>query len=73
MTKQMERAREICGEIREMNLSDLSPRAWAPEGADFARVYTGWKGEYLHIDENLTVTPSRLNIAWSHELDKFWS
>lgn len=61
------KAHELCAAIRDLNLSGMTPRVWATPDGDMARVYT-MRGEYIQIDHDLTITTSRLNMAWGHIL-----
>ena len=61
------KALELCAAIRALNLSGMTPRVWTTPNGDIARVYT-MRGEYIQIDCDLTITTSRLNMAWGHIL-----
>lgn len=64
-------ADQLAASLRErITDSKMSFRAWSPEGADFARVYTGARSEYIEIGADGRVTTSQPRISWGHVIDE---
>jgi hypothetical protein len=56
-------ANELVARLRnEIKDRSFRPRVWT--GGTKVRVYTGNRGEYLQINEDLSIEPSRPRIAW---------
>ena len=75
MTTETRTAKEIAAEIAtamasQINDSELAPKVWSPDGRDFARVYTGLRGEYVHVNADGSARMSRDRMAWSHVISE---
>ncbi len=63
----VEKADHIVAALRgAIKDSQMRLRVWAPEGADFARIYTGFGSEYIQVNADLTTETSRVNMTWGH-------
>ena len=62
-------ATEIAARIKShIGPTKIRPRVWSPDGADFARVYTGCRSEYLQVEADGIVTKSQTNLSWGHKI-----
>lgn len=65
------KARQIATEWEsKVGKGDFRPRVWAPESGTMARVYSGYRGEYVQVHADLSVSRSQSRLRWGSELDE---
>lgn len=71
MTTPTNTANQIATAIRAaITDSKLRVRVWSPEGATFARVYTGFRSEYIEVGSDGSVSGSQSRMTWGHKIDE---